>query len=76
MNAALLASRSEGSAERQDPGAPGRRPCLLGVGFPLPGFRDRTCIYMLTSNLNAMPGAPAPCGFARGGPPAGAPGDE
>jgi hypothetical protein len=30
------------------------------VGFPLSGPPDRTCIYMLTSNLSAMPGAQAP----------------
>lgn len=36
-----------------------QRPCLLGAGFPLSGPRDRTCIYVLTSSLNVMPGARA-----------------
>ena len=29
----------------------GRRPCLIGVGFPLSGPRDKACTHMLTSSL-------------------------
>lgn len=30
--------------ERESPGYPEQRPCLLGVGFPLSGPQDRICI--------------------------------